>query len=101
LVREYVVCRSDLGGIDPHIIAEVVRDDTAPDTDATLASALAGDRRLIVTRAELLDHPDGVRALEAWDAKDDSAFDNDCLMTRARARGPRRGLRLVKAAPAD
>lgn len=100
-MRDYVVCKSDLGGIQPHIIAEVVRDNTEPDKDATLAAALAGERRLIVTRAELLNHPDGVRALEAWDANDDTAFDNECLTVRATSHRPRRGLRLVKAIPAE
>ena len=95
-MRYYVVCKSELDDIAPHIIAEVVRDGTETDKHATLASALMSERRVIVTRAELLDHPLGLQALKAWDEKDDTAYDDEREVLRARQDAPRRGLRLVR-----
>jgi hypothetical protein len=101
-VRYYVVCRSDLDGIAPHIIAEVVRDSAEEDDEhTTLASALTDERRVIATRPELLAHPLGFTALEAWESDDDSAYDDECAARRAGHEGTHRGLRLVWAARAD
>jgi hypothetical protein len=101
-VRYYVICKSELHGIAPHIIAEVVRDAGACDAEGTIASALAGERRVIVTRRELLEHPLGLSALQAWDADDDSAYDDECSALRIGREPPRRpGLRLVPAITAD
>jgi hypothetical protein len=95
-VRYYVVCKSEFDDIAPHIVAEVVRDHTETNKDATLASALAGERRVVVTRAELLDHPLGLQALKAWDSEDDTVYDDEREAMRARQDTPRRGLRLVR-----
>ena len=95
-MRYYVICQSDLDGIAPHILAEVVGDRHDDETHPILASTLASERRVVVTRDELLGHPFGVEALEAWDAQDDSAHDDECAARRARGGRPHRGLRLVK-----
>jgi len=73
-MRLYVLCFSDYEGIAPHIIAEVVRENVGEEPATSLASALAGDRSLIVTRAELLSEPMGRAALEAWDDRNDSEY---------------------------
>jgi hypothetical protein len=73
-MRLYVLCFSDHEGIAPHIVAEVVRESVRDDPAMSLASALAGERSLIVTRAELLSEPLGRRALEAWEDQDDSDY---------------------------
>ena len=101
-MRYYVVFKSEFDEIAPHILAEVVRDSTEDDLHATLAAALAGERRVIVTRKELLDHPLGLNALRAWDSEDDSAYDDECAAQRVvRPEIRRRGLRLVKALGAE
>lgn len=101
VLRYYVVCKSEVDGIAPHIIAEFVRHGAESDDYVTLASVLAGERRVIVTREELLDHPIGPKALNAWQSEDDSAYDEECAAVRPRDRTPRRGLRLVKTGRGD
>jgi hypothetical protein len=100
-VRYYVVCKSEVDGVAPHIVAEVVRDSADDDRDATLAAALTGERRVIATREELLDHPFGREALQSWEVKDDDAYDDECDALRAAVVRPLRGLRLVRTSPAD
>lgn len=95
-MRYYVVCTSAVSGIAPHVIAEVVRDLVDDDGNVMLAFALAGERRVIATRGELLEHPLGRAALDAWDAHDDSAFDDECAIRNLRTENPARRLRLVK-----
>jgi len=74
-MRLYVLCYSDYEGIGPHIVAEVAHD--APDRNlhTTLADSLAGERALIMTRAELIGDPVGRAALAAWERRDDTEFD--------------------------
>lgn len=96
-MRYYVVSKSEIDGVAPHIIAEVVGDIGAEDPDEALASAFVDERRAIVTREELLEHPTGLEVLKAWEDEDDSAYDEECVASRARPMAiPRRGLRLVK-----
>jgi len=76
-MRLYVLCFSDHRGIEPHIVAEVVHDALDKDLHTTLADSLAGDRALIMSRAELLADPAGLAALRAWQRKDDSEFDEE------------------------
>ena len=45
-MRYYVLCFSDYEDINPHVVAEVVRDGPDDDRATTLATALAGDRHL-------------------------------------------------------
>jgi hypothetical protein len=96
-MRYYVLCDSEIDGIEPHIIAEVVRDRTDPSKATTLAAALADEHRVIVSREELLAHPVGLQALKAWDAEDDSRYDcvSDAIRTEVARERP--GLRLVPA----
>ncbi len=100
-MRYYVVCKSDIDSIAPHIVAEFVRDRSGDDRDATLASALAGEHRVFATRGEILEHALGREALALWDAEDDSVFEDECATRRAGTVTPLRGLRLVKSAPAE
>jgi hypothetical protein len=86
-VRFYVLCFADHPGIAPHVIAEVVRDGLHDDRATTLASAIAGDRSVIVTRAELEADPIGRRALEAWESGSDDAYDEESDAIRADAGG--------------
>jgi hypothetical protein len=73
-MRLYVLCFSDHEGIAPHIIAEVVRESVEDDRATSLASALAGERSLILTRIELLADQLGREALEAWEDRNDGEF---------------------------
>jgi hypothetical protein len=85
-MRYYVVCPSPFPAIEPHIIAEVVQDpilDPSADRRLSFAGALAGDTAIIATRDELLAHPVGVRALEAWDRDDDREFDRETRLLEA------------------
>jgi hypothetical protein len=85
-MRYYVVCPSPFPDVEPHIIAEVVQDpvlDPSADRRLSLAGALAGERAIIATRDELLAHPVGLRALEAWDRADDRQFDRETLLLEA------------------
>jgi hypothetical protein len=76
-MRFFVLLYSDYQDIVPHIIAEVVHEQLDDDRKTTIASALAGDRAVIMTRAELLADRAGETALAAWDARDDSVFDDE------------------------
>jgi hypothetical protein len=85
-MRYYVVCPSPLPEIDPYVIAEVVQDpilDPSADRRLSFAGALAGDRAIIATRDELLAHPVGMRALDAWDRTDDNEFDRETRLLEA------------------
>ena len=81
-MRYYVISRSELDQIAPHIIAEVVRGQT-DDRRETLAAALAGKDHMIVTREQLTAHPLGLEALKAWDDDNDSAYDAECEALKA------------------
>jgi hypothetical protein len=89
-MRYYVLCFSDYADVSPHIIAEVVRDGPADDRGTTLAAALAGERAVIATRAELSADPVGREALEAWDSHDDTEFNKEttAILADGTARGP-------------
>src|SRR6185295_5830940 len=77
-MRFYVLCSSIIQGITPYIIAEVVTETvTETERDTSLAASLAGERAMILTRAELEDDPLGRHALHAWDAGNDAGFDNE------------------------
>jgi hypothetical protein len=82
-MRYYVLCFSDYEGIPPYVVAEVVREVMDDDRDTTLAAALAGDRAMIVTRAELVADTVGRRALESWENRDDNSFyrESDAILT--------------------
>src|SRR5438132_10152945 len=73
-MRLYVLCFSDYTDIAPHVIAEVVRESAGEEPAMSIASALAGERALIVTRAQLLTEPMGRAALEAWEDRNDSEY---------------------------
>jgi hypothetical protein len=64
-------------------VAEVVREVMDDDRDTTLAAALAGDRAMIVTRAELVADTVGRRALESWENRDDDSYyrESDAILT--------------------
>jgi len=94
-MRLYVLCFSDHEGIAPHIIAEVVRENAEDDKATSLASALAGDRSLILTRAELLADPLGRLALEAWEDRNDGEFRHESEAILADDTPTIRRLRLV------
>jgi hypothetical protein len=94
-MRYYVLCFSDYDDVSPHVIAEVVRDGANEDRETTLASALAGERAVVVTRAELEVDPVGRAALEDWEAGDDSAYYRETEAILADAVASRR-LRVVK-----
>lgn len=76
-MRYFVLCYSNYEGVSPHIIAEVVHDAVDEDRTTTLASALAGDHAVIMTRAELLADSAGREALAAWEAGDDDEYDHE------------------------
>ncbi len=75
-MRFYIYCQSDEPSVEPYILAEVVRD-TADDRSLSLAAALSGPRSLILTRSELSRTPERRRALERWDMRDDSVFEDE------------------------
>jgi hypothetical protein len=102
-MRLYVLCYSDHSGIEPHIVAEVVHDALDKDLHTTLADSIAGDRAIIMNRAELLAEPAGRAALRAWQQKDDSEFDEESDSIRDEADvkmapHPQRRLHLVPRA---
>lgn len=101
-MRLYVLCFSDYVEIEAHIVAEVVHDAVDKNLHTTLADSLAGDRSLIMSRAELLAHPAGRSALRAWERRDDSVFDeeSDCIRNDGEqsAPHPERKLHLVPRA---
>jgi hypothetical protein len=77
-MRFYVLSPSDVSGIVPHIIAEVVREGGIDeDRLTTLASALSGARSEILTRDELLETAERRTALRAWEARDDTVHDDE------------------------
>lgn len=77
-MRYFVVCTSDVPGIEPHVIAEVVRDVSPEDQrELSLASSLAGEHAVIATRQELTNDPQDRAALDAWDARDDGEHDRE------------------------
>jgi hypothetical protein len=79
-VRYFVVCSPDLPDLAPYVVAEVVRDvPVDEDRRISLAAALAGERAVIATRAELLGDPRGRAALDAWEARDDTEFERETL----------------------
>ena len=102
-MRLYVLCYSDYAEIEPHIVAEVVHDAPDKDLHTTLADSLAGDRALIMSRAELLADPVYSTALRAWERKDDKEFDDESNFIRNEDEtrpepAPQRRLRLVPRA---
>jgi hypothetical protein len=102
-MRLYVLCYSDYTGIEPHIVAEVVHDALDKDLHTTLADSLAGDRAVIMSRAELLADPVYSSALRAWERKDDKEFDEESDFMRDEdetpaAPRPQRKLHLVPRA---
>jgi len=94
-LRLYVLCFSDHEGIAPHIIAEVVRENVDDDRATSLASALAGERSLILTRAELLADRHGRAAIEAWEDRNDGEFRHESEAILADDTPTIRRLRLV------
>jgi hypothetical protein len=76
-MRYYVLCTSDVAGILPHIVAEVVHDvaDGAGDRGESFAGSIAGARSVIATRQELMDDPDTRRSMEEWEGQNDAQFD--------------------------
>jgi hypothetical protein len=70
---------SDWPKVEPHIVAEVVREilDADDHREASLAGLIAGPDSTIATRDELLADPAGRVALEAWDARDDTEYDRE------------------------
>jgi hypothetical protein len=74
-MRYFVLCESGESEVDAYIVAEVVRDGPEARRELSLAANIAGAHAEIVTRAELIRTIEGRRALEAWDARDDSAYD--------------------------
>jgi hypothetical protein len=78
-VRYFVVCFPDLPQIAPYIVAEVVRDVPRADRDVSFASAVAGERAQIATRAELMADPRTRSAIEAWEGRDDTQFEMETL----------------------
>ena len=74
-MRYFVLCESGTSGIDAYIVAEVIRDGPDARRELSLAANIAGAHAEIVTRAELIRTIGGRRALESWDARDDSAYD--------------------------
>jgi hypothetical protein len=78
-VRYFVFHRPDTTDVHPHILAEVVREsfDDGRFREWSAAANIAGDRCEVLTRGELEQRPDGVRALLAWETRDDRQFDRD------------------------
>ena len=91
-----MLCFSDYEGISPHIIAEVVRDGVNEDRATTLASALAGNHAVIVTRTELNNDPLGRQALEAWESADDAEYYRETEAILSGGTGHPRRLRIVE-----
>jgi hypothetical protein len=78
-VRYYVLCRSDVLGILPYIVAEIVHDAGEADDERgmSLAGTIAGARSTIATRLELMGNADTLAALREWESQDDSEFDRE------------------------
>ena len=78
-MRYLVVCFSHEPEVAPFVIAEVVRDGSHLEVERedSLAGAIAGPGAVIATREELLKDAIGRRALEAWEARDDSDYDRE------------------------
>lgn len=76
-MRYFILSTPDALHIAPYVLAEVVRDTLDYDRRSSPAGALAGERAQIMTRAELRTEPAGRAALDAWDARDDSSFEEE------------------------
>jgi hypothetical protein len=78
-VRYFVYYKPDTADVRPHIIAEVVREtsDDGRFREWSVAASIAGNHCEILTRDELLQRPEGVRALVAWENLDDRQYDID------------------------
>lgn len=76
-MRYYVLCSSDVSGIESYVVAEVVGEAMPPELrhGGSAAGAIAGGRSLILTRTELTATPDGRRALAEWEAGNDIQHD--------------------------
>jgi hypothetical protein len=103
-MRYFVYHRPDTTDVRPHILAEVVREsfDDGRYREFSAAANVAGERCEVLTRYELMQRPDGARALLAWESLDDRQFDTDTrriLETLERedalANAPGRHLRVV------
>jgi hypothetical protein len=79
LMRYFVYHRPDTTDVRPYILAEVVREsfDAGQYREWSAAASLAGERCEVLTREELLQRPDGARALLSWERRDDRQFDVD------------------------
>jgi hypothetical protein len=100
-MRFYIYCQSDEPTVEPYILAEVVRDETN-DRSLSLAASLSGPRSLILTRSELSTSPERRRALERWDLRDDSVFEDESVLLARNGRvavGGRGSVRLHTVDP--
>jgi hypothetical protein len=100
-VRYYILCVSDYADVPSYILAEVMRDalDDGFDREMTLASGLAGERAMILTRAELNASHEGTEALEAWSVKNDSSFNRENRRINAETDPRPRHLYVVGSTP--
>jgi hypothetical protein len=97
-MRFFIYCESDEPTVEPFILAEVVRDE-ASDRAMSLAAALAGPRSKILTRTELVCALDGRRALERWEARDDSMFETETALLHRTGRTGNVRLHIVGEEP--
>jgi len=75
-VRYYVLVTSEDRRVNPHIIAEVVRDvrEEGADRRESLAGQIAGPRGSILTKEEILGLGEGPRILGDWQSGKDNNF---------------------------
>ena len=79
-VRFFVLCTPLEENNPPYILAEVVRDGPLEqDRLLSIASAVAGERSRIATRAELMTDAIGRAALAKWGRLDDSSFERETV----------------------
>jgi hypothetical protein len=95
-MRFFVVIEPLTPGSDPYILAEVARDE-GDDRALTPASALAGARATIQSRAELERSSAGLNALDLWRRRDDHAYDADSVAMGRTSR--RAGALLLRVMP--
>jgi hypothetical protein len=81
-VRYYVLCRSEVLGILPFVVAEVVHEALELDDEraTTLAATIAGADSTVATRDELMANADTRAALKDWEDKNDTEFDRETVI---------------------
>jgi hypothetical protein len=100
-MRYYVLCRSEVEGILPYIVAEVVHEVLELDDQraTSLAATIAGPRSTVATRQELMSQADTRAALRDWDGQDDAEFDRETVLLNAAEPMPTNVIPLRRSGP--